>query len=186
MLQLNKQSVEGTEGLPQAHIASWWWKPCRKPGPMAFSCALSELVDQSRHQWRNSEVQECQSHQLEVPAPEIFSMGSGFKAKVPFVLRRKLCSNPLVHALLPPHTATAQATNPAQCALHIASFPLILLLLFSLPTVSPSWPCVENCYLTLERANTRAIPLQHLLWFHHLTLTSVPPTNDYPPFWIPT
>ena len=60
----------------------------------------------------------------------------------------------------------------------------VFLVLFSLPTVSPCCLHVSKPYLSLERANSNAIPLQSLLWFHYSTLIPVWATNVHPLLWI--
>lgn len=59
------------------------------------------------------------------------SMGSGLKAKGLYARRKALA--PIHWCMLAPRIAEAQATPPAQCALSTASFPVLFLVLFSLP-----------------------------------------------------
>lgn len=92
--------------------------------------------------------------------PGIFSMGSGFKAKV-LCAQRKALLNPPVHALLPPHRAKAQATQPAQCALNTASFSSAFPPGAPLPTLSPCCPDVANPIPEVSQLKT--IPLQSVL-----------------------
>ena len=73
----------------------------------------------------------------------VLSMGNGFKAKVLCAQRKALAAIHLCMALLSPHTARAQATQPAQCSEQFC-FPLLFLLVFPLPTASPCCPYVVN------------------------------------------
>lgn len=70
---------------------------------------------------------------IEEPTRGTFSMYSGFKAYGLYAHRKALA--PIYWCVLALHIAEAQAIPPAQCALSIASFPVLFWVLFSLPSM---------------------------------------------------
>lgn len=118
----------------------------------------------------------------EVPTQGFSAWAVGSKPKCS-VLRGKLCSIHLCMLCCPLTEPRLKLHSLLSVLWTLLPFPLLFLLVFSLPTLSPCCPDVANPIPEVSQLKT--IPLQSVLWFHQSTFTSVPTTNDHLPLWIP-
>ena len=82
--------------------------------------------------------------QVEEWTPEIFSMGSGFKARVLYAQRKALAPVHLCLLCCPLTQSRLKLHSLLTVLWTQLPSPVIFLLVFSLPTISPCCPCVEN------------------------------------------
>lgn len=128
-------------------------------------------------------VQEYRYHQAKEPTPEFSAWVVGSKSKC-FVLIGKLWLQ-CVCARCPFTRPRLKLHSLLSVFWTLLCSPVLFLVLFSLPRIVPLPPCVAKSYPSFKRANSRAIPLQSLLWSHQSALSTVPATNYHSPLWIP-
>ena len=121
--------------------------------------------------------------QVEEWTPEIFSMGSGFKARVLYAQRKALAPVHLCLLCCPLTQPRLKLHSLLSVLWTLLLFPVLFIVLFSLLTISFCTPRVAKSYLPLGKPNSNTI-------LHKVSLISssnpitVPATNDYPPLWI--
>lgn len=119
----------------------------------------------------------------EVPTQGFSAWAVGSKPKCS-VLRGKLWLQPTCACSVAP--SHSQGSSYTACS--VCSERCFLFLCFSswCSHCLQSLPAAQMWQIpSLKWANSKAIPLQSVLWFHQSTLTSVPATTDHPPLWIP-